>query len=148
MKTPAKSTEKETKPTASGDWPKSHKVVEGDSLWELAGRYYKKKTLFTHILENNPQLGDGSELRVGDRLTIPAPPRAVAKNASGTRSGESAAAVKPGYRTYTILDGDTLYEIAEEKLGSGLRWTEIQSANPGLDPSRLKVGQKIQLPSS
>ncbi len=135
-------------PPVFGNWPKTHEIVEGDNLWNLAGHYYEKNTLFTYILENNPQLGEGSELKVGDRLTIPAPPRAVAKAAVKPSGSESASATKPGFQTYTIADGDTLYDIAEEKLGSGLRWTEIQSANPGIDPSRLKVGTKIQLPLS
>ena len=149
---PARSNATPEKPKPSGSdkkWPVTHEISEGDSLWDIAGRYYEKPTLFTLILEHNPQLGDGSDLRIGDKLKIPAPPKAVASKTrkSPTNSG---AAKKPraGYTTYTIQEGDTLYDIAEDRLGSGLRWTEIQSANPGLDPSRLQVGKTIELPST
>lgn len=52
-----------------------------------------------------------------------------------------------GTTAYTIQRGDSLALIAKRQLGAESRWTEIQSANPGLDPKRLKLGATIQLPS-
>lgn len=51
-----------------------------------------------------------------------------------------------GGSTYTVQKGDTLFKIAKEHYGDGKQYTKIVAANPGLDPSRLKVGQKITLP--
>lgn len=48
--------------------------------------------------------------------------------------------------SYTVKRGDTLYGIAKQKYGDGKQWQKIASANPGLQPSTLKVGQKIVLP--
>ena len=48
--------------------------------------------------------------------------------------------------TYTVQKGDTLYKIARERYGDGKQWQKIASANPGLTPSALKVGQKITIP--
>ncbi len=48
--------------------------------------------------------------------------------------------------TYTIASGDTLYDIAVEKYGDPAYVRTIQEANPGLDPSRLRVGDRIVLP--
>ena len=48
--------------------------------------------------------------------------------------------------TYTVKKGDTLYGIARKKYNDGKQWQKIASANPGLSPSSLRVGQTIQLP--
>jgi len=48
--------------------------------------------------------------------------------------------------TYTIKKKDTLWSIATTYLGSGKRWPEIVSANPGLNPKKLAVGQTIKIP--
>lgn len=47
--------------------------------------------------------------------------------------------------THTIADGDTLEDLAEEHLGSRLRWTEIYNANPEIldDPEVLPLGVTI-----
>jgi LysM repeat protein len=52
----------------------------------------------------------------------------------------------PPGRPYTIKASDTLYGIARGQLGNGQRWQEIVAMNPGLDPTRLAVGQTIRLP--
>ncbi|MFO8015187.1 MAG: LysM peptidoglycan-binding domain-containing protein [Phycisphaerae bacterium] len=48
--------------------------------------------------------------------------------------------------TYVIASGDTLYDIAMQKYGDPKYVQTIQEANPGLDPSRLRVGDRIILP--
>lgn len=49
---------------------------------------------------------------------------------------------------YVVQPGDTLSQIAMEKLGTWKRWKEIVDANPGLDESKLKVGARLMLPST
>lgn len=49
-------------------------------------------------------------------------------------------------KTYTIKKGDTLFSIAKANYGSGKEWQKIAAANPGLEPSKLKVGQQIVIP--
>lgn len=49
--------------------------------------------------------------------------------------------------SYTIKKGDTLYSIAKSRYGNGNQYTKIVSANPGLDPTKLRVGQTITIPS-
>lgn len=48
--------------------------------------------------------------------------------------------------TYTVKPGDTLWKIAAAHYGDGKKWHQIVQANPGLQPSQLKVGQTITLP--
>ena len=51
-----------------------------------------------------------------------------------------------GSGSYTVKKGDTLYSIARTHYGDGKQWQRIASANPGLRPSSLKVGQTITIP--
>ncbi len=60
---------------------------------------------------------------------------------AGALSGSSA---KRG--GYTIKKGDTLWSIAKSSYGDGKQYTKIVSANPGLSPSGLRVGQQIVIP--
>jgi len=52
-----------------------------------------------------------------------------------------------GPREYTIIDGDTFSSIAEEYFGEARKAVLIAEANPGVDPTRLAIGQKIKLPA-
>ncbi len=51
------------------------------------------------------------------------------------------------YTTYVVKSGDTLSAIAGEWFRDVNAWPSIVKANPGLSPSNLKVGQKINLPA-
>ena len=69
-------------------------------------------------------------------------------NPLGTHLPQSYA---PGYGapyggTYTVARGDTLWRIAQHQLGSGQRWRDLAAANPGVDPTKLAVGQTLVIP--
>ncbi|MGH7178425.1 MAG: LysM peptidoglycan-binding domain-containing protein [Tepidisphaeraceae bacterium] len=51
-----------------------------------------------------------------------------------------------GSGTYTVKRGDTLYGIARTRYGDGKQWQKIASANPGVTPQSLKVGQTLVIP--
>jgi 5'-nucleotidase / UDP-sugar diphosphatase len=71
---------------------------------------------------------------------------AAAATAEPVATAAPAAAPAAGKGSYTVQKGDTLYKIARERYGDGKQWQKIASANPGLSPSTLKVGQKIMIP--
>ena len=48
--------------------------------------------------------------------------------------------------SHTIKKGDTLIGIAKRQLGAEKRLADLQALNPGLDPTNLRIGQKIRLP--
>ncbi|MBC7782662.1 MAG: LysM peptidoglycan-binding domain-containing protein [Burkholderiales bacterium] len=62
---------------------------------------------------------------------------------AGTASLNSGAAAS---KSYTVKKGDTLFSIAKTNYGTGRDWQKIASANPGVTPSKLKVGQQIVIP--
>ena len=51
-----------------------------------------------------------------------------------------------GGGNYVVRQGDTLWSIANKHYGSGQRWKDIASANPGLTPEKMRVGMAIVLP--
>lgn len=47
-----------------------------------------------------------------------------------------------------VRPGDSLWKIAQEKLGKGVRWPELLAANPGIaDPNHIVAGSQIYLPA-
>lgn len=52
------------------------------------------------------------------------------------------------YDTYTVKEGDTLWDIARAKLGNGARYQEIYNLNKDIlsDPNLIYPGQKLKLP--
>ena len=46
-------------------------------------------------------------------------------------------------KTHTVQNGDTYYSIARRY---GISSTSLQLANPGVDPNRLKIGQRLSFP--
>lgn len=72
------------------------------------------------------------------------------KQAFEARAGLSPAAAKrkPSSEScsHVVVAGDTLGQIASDKLGTATRWREIIAANPGLKPTTLQIGSSLQLP--
>nr|WP_238483824.1 LysM peptidoglycan-binding domain-containing protein [Anaerosporobacter faecicola] len=53
---------------------------------------------------------------------------------------------EPNYRIHTVVKGDTLWEIAEQYLGKGARYTEIKKLN-GLTSNVIYSGWKLKIPN-
>ncbi|MSR64642.1 MAG: LysM peptidoglycan-binding domain-containing protein [Verrucomicrobiae bacterium] len=51
----------------------------------------------------------------------------------------------PEVKTYTIKKGDTLGQVAKLE---GVSVSDLTSANPGVDPKKLKIGQEIHVPAA
>lgn len=68
-----------------------------------------------------------------------------AKAAAAPAAGKAGAAtgVLNADGTYTIAAGDTINKIARK---FAVKADSIEAENPGLDPTKLRVGQKIRIP--
>ncbi len=78
-------------------------------------------------------------------------PRSQGLPREGDATGQEPAGIgdpKSGemYRWYEVKPKDTLQTIARENLGSSQRWQEIKKLNPGLDPQKMKPGERIKVP--
>jgi nucleoid-associated protein YgaU len=101
-----------------------------------------------------PKVVTQPRLPVAPKLTAPSRPHVVPK-ARAKPPVISIAPVEPfispGSSTQriviTVKRGDSLWKLAKQNLGSGLRWRELLSANPGiLDPNRIFAGSQLFLP--
>jgi LysM repeat protein len=96
-------------------------VQPGDTLYNIASRL---EVSVSRILAANPWINPNN-LGIGQTLCIPACP--------------------PNYAAYIIQSGDTLYKISQLY---NVSISAILTANPSVDPSYLRVGQRICIPQT
>jgi nucleoid-associated protein YgaU len=76
-------------------------------------------------------------------------PRVVAADAGGDTAAPAVPTAEPtGARTHVVKAGETLGVIAAKEYGSAKQWKRILDANPGLDPARLHLGQRLVIPAN
>jgi DNA-binding SARP family transcriptional activator len=118
--------------------------------------------LLRHLVElavSGALLAASASPRVVASLRHPTP--VAATLAAGGRTSPKAAngvsASRPEKQTYRVRAGDSLWRIAERKLGSGLRWREIFELNLNtrfpdgrnlINPNLIYPGWVLELPKS
>ncbi len=61
----------------------------------------------------------------------------------------AAAAGQPKLNAVTVRPGDSLWKLARQNLGNGLRWRDLLAANPGIaDGNHIAVCSQIYLPAT
>jgi len=123
-----------------------HVVDEGETLFQIARKYYGAGTAWTKIAQANgikpESLKVGMKLRVpGVRVadsTVPVPPAAKPADA----------AARSSFTMYTVKRGDTLEGISTKYLGSPRRLSDLLRANGIEDSDTLNIGQTIKIPNS
>jgi nucleoid-associated protein YgaU len=112
------------------------------SLVGLVGWGCQKKA--TSSIPTNDSVTDIGGTTAHPVHTPPAAPQPVVYDSMHTQpvTGDATGAAE----SYTIQKGDTLYSIARQRYGDGKDWQRIASANPGIDPTKLRVGQTINIP--
>jgi nucleoid-associated protein YgaU len=134
----------------------------GDTFPALAQRFYGDPSRLATL----KRLNEGrSEVQPGERVLIPifdldavqapATPAVAAKSVPVAPGATGAAAPAPksepatsGARSHTVKEGESLWRIAKQELGSGARWNEIYEANRDVlpNPEALHTGQKLRVP--
>ncbi|MET0901515.1 MAG: LysM peptidoglycan-binding domain-containing protein [Mycobacterium sp.] len=105
-----------------------HTVVRGDTLWDLAERFYGDPRLYPIIAAANG-LSDPDVIHPGQVLVIPARP---------TPDDPPV--------TYVVQDGDTLWDIAARFYGNPLKYRLLASVNQIADPGFITPGQQLVIP--
>lgn len=111
----------------------SYKVQSGDTLSSIAR---KNGTTASKLMKENG-ISNPNLLKIGQVLKVPG----SAPASSSSKPKRTSKPASGGSGNYTVKAGETLYAIARKH---GLSVSQLSSLNPGLDPSRLSVGQKIR----
>lgn len=130
-----------------------HVIAEGDTLAEIAERYYGEQTYWPALAKANPGV-DANRLLVGNKLRLPAKealtrgearetPRADARPSNASRVNST-----DDMPEYIVEGGDSLIGIARKVLGDGERWNEIFELNKDKLESAddIRVGMKLRVP--
>lgn len=131
-----------------------HRVKSGDSLWKISQQYLGSGSRYPEIMKLNNL--KSTTIYTGMQLKIPS---ASGSTAGGTTSGGNtstggnstssgntgSSSSSVSYTRYTVKRGDTLWNIAKSRLGSGSRYTEIMKLN-GMKSDAIYPGQVLKLP--
>lgn len=145
---------------------RTHTIARGETLGDVAKRYYGKRSLGVKLAEYNK--ADSSRLKIGQSIKIPdvtvldpsLAPSAVpavgapmgvtpiiadpspAQTMAPAPSAETPSARK--YGTVKVAEGDTLYRIAKRVYGDASRWNEIAALNNLGEGKALKPGRELK----
>ena len=131
---------------------RTHVVAAGETLSDIAQKFYSDPNLYPLIEKANPRL-DARRLRVGQKLLIPDRDTPQASGAAPQAQGPAQTppdATGAAAGDYEVQPGDTLARIAARRFGRETLWEEIYKLNQDLigpDPAKLKVGMKLKMPS-
>jgi nucleoid-associated protein YgaU len=141
-----------------------YEVQPNDSYWTISERLYGSNAYFKALTAHNRDKGKSEEtLRPGDLILAPPvaqleqlyPDLCPKPNHRDAQQSQSrAVTVSTGHqyrggRTYTVAEGDTLFNIARYELGKASRWVEIYQLNQrvlGKDFNYLTPGIQLTLP--
>ncbi len=119
-----------------------HIVVKGETLWSIAEDAYGSGYNWVDIKEANSLTSDTIE--VGQKLTLP---DVAAKKPTSTKVVVTAPAAQTiTGESYTVIRGDSLWEIAVRAYGDGYKWVEIAKANKLANPNLIHTGNVLTLP--
>ncbi|WP_236685298.1 LysM peptidoglycan-binding domain-containing protein [Demequina salsinemoris] len=125
----------------------THKVVAGDTVWDLARKY---GTSVARILSANG-LSTSGVITIGQRLTIPGASAAGTSAASGSSTSSASSTTTSTTTTtaatasHTVKSGETLSSIAVKY---GVTVSSIVSANGIKNPALIRIGQTLTIPGA
>jgi LysM repeat protein len=102
-----------------------HVVKSGETLYSIARSY---SVTINDLVKSNPGLSTSSQVKIGQRLTIP-----------GTATTTTHTAARVPARLHTVTKGETVYSVAKK---FGVTVTEIRQWN-NLSDLNLRIGQKL-----
>lgn len=132
-----------------------HAVASGESLFEIAARYYGDGNLWRPLaayngnrVAENGAVRSGVTLRIPSREVLTGERSAATPAATPERAPERARPAARATRTYIVKKGDMLSLICARELGSSKRMGEVLALNPSLkDANSIRVGMELVLPA-
>ena len=122
---------------------KIHTVVAGESLWSISEDVYGSGYNWTDVMSANKL--ESENLEVGQEIMLP---DVSAKQPTATKEVvtiESSSQAITG-DSYTVVQGDSLWNVAVRAYGDGYKWVEIANANKLDNPNVIHPGNVLALP--
>lgn len=126
-------------PATQAEGKSVHTVQTSEDLWKIAENYYDSGYNWVDIAKAN-NISNPNLIEIGDELIIPA-----AEPRKPTISGISSKDPISG-ATYTVVKGDSLWNISIRAFGDGYKWVEIAQENELINPDVIHVGNTLTLP--
>ena len=120
------------------DDPNEYTVKQGDSLWLIATLHNTTWQELARINNIAPPyiIYAGQTLKLREAPVVPIGPTVPVTPSRPSYTDE----------IYVVRAGDTLWGIAQEKLGNGWRWPKLAEANNILPPYTIFAGQTLRIP--
>ena len=123
-----------------------HIVVQGETLWSIAEDSFGSGYNWTDIKSANNL--ESENIEVGQKLVIPdntepKEPTTTIEVSQTIVSEETNTIIG---ETYTVVKGDSLWNIAVRAYGDGFKWSEIAKANKLTNPNVIHSGNVLVLP--
>jgi LysM repeat protein len=131
VSTPVTTTDRPVTTTESKVVTDKYVIKSGDTISKIA----KKNNVSVSDLRKANGLSEGSSLRAGRVLNIPRTVTTPVKTREQT--------ISVSRQSYAIKGKDTFYSLANHY---GISVKELQDANPGVDPAKLRQGTIIKIP--
>lgn len=121
-------------------------VAAGDSLWAIAEKQYKSGYNWVDIARAN-NLSNPGALKTGQKLKMPKVEQKIATVKPQQNQQQVATSkTKITGADYTIVKGDTLWDVSVRAYGDGYQWKKIAEANKLVNPSLIHSGNKLKIP--
>ncbi len=125
-------------------------VLEGDTLFTIADKYYQNGYMYTEIAKAN-NITNPDQLETGQTLQIPALPSTQqdqqdTQNLGTEDENTTVWGLKIDGNTYTVIDGDWLSTIAGRAYGDIQAFDKIAQANNISDPNLIEPGTVLTIP--
>ncbi len=120
------------------EWQK-YTIKKGDTLFRIAQQYHVN---WKNIESLNPGI-KATALKIGAVINIPTKATGMNDQTNLTSNG-SESIDENKLATHVIKKGDTLWGIAKN---NGVPLNQLLSLNVTLNPKKLKIGDKVQIPN-
>lgn len=127
--------------TSTSTEAKTHTVLAGDNLWKIAEQYFQSGYNWVDIAQAN-KLSSPDKLTAGQTIFIP--------NVNPKQNTVIVASSKVenpiNDANYTVVEGDSLWNIAVRAYGDGFKWSEIARENNITTPNLIYSGTTLKIP--
>ncbi len=126
---------------------KKYSVVKGDTLWSIAEATYGSGFNYPDIVAAN-KLPNPSIIEVGQELILPnaSSKQPTVGEVTTVSTSNTTSEVVLNSDSYTVKEGDYLWNIAVAAYGDGFAWVKIAQANNLDNPSIIHPGNVFKLP--